>query len=128
MLWLSRLVVSDFCDCMDCSLPGSSVHVISYSRILEWVAIFFSRGSSRPRGIELISLMSPALESGFFTTEPPGKPDDPLQGSKKSHLNSFRTFYFWFACGMCNKDDTIILIGFLESLNHGSLQCLTQER
>ena len=37
------------CDPMDCSLPGSSVHGILQARILEWVAIFFSRGSSRPR-------------------------------------------------------------------------------
>ena len=34
---------------MDCSLPGSSVHGISQARILEWVAISFSRGSSLPR-------------------------------------------------------------------------------
>ena len=34
------------CDPMDCSLPGSSVHVISQARLLEWVAISFSRGSS----------------------------------------------------------------------------------
>ena len=34
---------------MDCSLPGSSVHGISQARILEWVAISFSRGSSGPR-------------------------------------------------------------------------------
>ena len=31
------------CDPMDCSLPGSSVHVISQARILEWVTISFSR-------------------------------------------------------------------------------------
>ena len=37
------------CDPMDCSLPGSSVHGISQIRILEWVAIPFSRGSSLPR-------------------------------------------------------------------------------
>ena len=34
------------CDPMDCRLPGSSVHGISQARILEWVAISFSRGSS----------------------------------------------------------------------------------
>ena len=34
---------------MDCSLPGSSVHGIFQARILEWVAIFFSRRSSPPR-------------------------------------------------------------------------------
>ena len=32
---------------MDCSPPGSTVHEISQARILEWVAIFSSRGSSR---------------------------------------------------------------------------------
>ena len=34
---------------MDCSSPGSSVHGILQARILEWVAIYFSRGSSQPR-------------------------------------------------------------------------------
>ena len=37
------------CDAMDCSLPGSSVHGLLQARILEWVAISFSRGSSQPR-------------------------------------------------------------------------------
>ena len=37
------------CDPMGCSPPGSSVHGILQARILEWVAISFSRGSSRPR-------------------------------------------------------------------------------
>ena len=37
------------CDPMDCSLPGSSVHGILQARILEWVTISFSRGSSQPR-------------------------------------------------------------------------------
>ena len=37
------------CDLMDCSLPGFSVHGIFQARILEWVAIPFSRGSSQPR-------------------------------------------------------------------------------
>ena len=38
-----------FCNPMDCSLPGSSVYGIFQARTLEWVAISFSRGSSRPR-------------------------------------------------------------------------------
>ena len=37
------------CDPMDCSLPGSSVHGIFQSLVLEWIAISFSRGSSWPR-------------------------------------------------------------------------------
>ena len=36
------------CGPMDCSLPGSSIHGIFQARILDWVAISFSRGSSRP--------------------------------------------------------------------------------
>ena len=43
----SRLTV---CDPVDCSLPGSSLHGIFQARILEWVAIFFYRGSSRTQG------------------------------------------------------------------------------
>ena len=37
------------CDPVDCSSPGSSVHGILQARMLEWVAISFSRGSSQPR-------------------------------------------------------------------------------
>ena len=37
------------CDPMDCSPPGSSIHGIFQARVLEWVAISFSRGSSPPR-------------------------------------------------------------------------------
>ena len=37
------------CNPMDCSLPGSSLHGIFQARVLEWVAISFSRGSSWPR-------------------------------------------------------------------------------
>ena len=37
------------CDPIDCSLPGSSLHGILQARVLEWVAISFSRGSSPPR-------------------------------------------------------------------------------
>ena len=37
------------CNPMDCSPPGSSVHGLLQARILEWIAIHFSRGSSQPR-------------------------------------------------------------------------------
>ena len=49
-------------DPMDCSPPGSSVHGILQARILEWVAIPFSRGSSNP-GIEPRFLPSDSLPS-----------------------------------------------------------------
>ena len=57
-------VVSDSCYPMDYSPPHSSVHGISQARILEWVAISFSRDLLDP-GIEPIS---PVLAGGFFTT------------------------------------------------------------
>ena len=43
---------------MDCSPPGSSVHGISQARILEWVAISYSRGSSWPRDWTWVSCVS----------------------------------------------------------------------
>ena len=39
------------CSPMDCSLPGSTVHGISQARILDWVAISFSRGPSLGQGL-----------------------------------------------------------------------------
>ena len=50
MMWceVAQLCLT-LCDPMDCSLPGSSVHGIFQARVLEWVAISFSRGSSPPR-------------------------------------------------------------------------------
>ena len=58
------------CNPMDCSPQDSSVHGISQARILEWVAISFSRDLPDP-GIKPASLVSPPLAARFFTTEPP---------------------------------------------------------
>ena len=70
------VTVSTLCltlyDPVDCSLPCSSVHGISQARVLEWVAISFSRGSSLPD--PEIKLLSPVLAGGFFSIKPPGKP------------------------------------------------------
>ena len=65
----SRKVVQDSCDPTNCSPPGSSVSEIPQAKILVWVAISFSRGSSDPS----IKPMFLALEGEFFTTEPSGK-------------------------------------------------------
>ena len=58
------------CDPTDSSLLGSSVHRTFQARILKWVAISSSRGSSQPRNQTHIS----CIAGGFFTAEPPGKP------------------------------------------------------
>ena len=51
------------CNPMDCSPPGSSVHGILQARVLEWVAIPFSKGSSQPSNQTQVS----CIAGGFFT-------------------------------------------------------------
>ena len=46
------------CDPVDCSPPGSSVHGILQARILEWVTISLSRGSSQPKDRTQVSLIA----------------------------------------------------------------------
>ena len=69
LVHLSCSVMPD-CDHMDCSPPGSSVHGIFQARILEWVAIPFSRGSSSPRDWTPVS----ALQAYFLLSVPQGSP------------------------------------------------------
>ena len=57
------------CDPMDCSPPGSSVHEISQARILEWVAISFSRGSSQPRDRTRVSCTAGRFFTDWATRE-----------------------------------------------------------
>ena len=68
-VWVVQLCPT-LCNSMDCSPPSSSVRGISQARILEWLAISFSRGSFWPRDWTWVS----CLAGGFFTTESPEKP------------------------------------------------------
>ena len=61
-VWVTQLCPT-LCDPMDCSLPGSSVHGIFQARILEWVDIPFTRGSSWPRDWTWFS----CIAGRFFT-------------------------------------------------------------
>ena len=61
----------NLCNLIDCSPPGFSVHGISQARILEWVAIFFSRGSSRPRNQNHISCTGNQILYHWATREAP---------------------------------------------------------
>ena len=80
---VSRSVLSD-CDPMHHSPPGSSVHGILQARILEWVAIPFSRGSSRPRDRPLVHCTAgrlyPLSHQGFQTRVSTG-PSNSAPGS-----------------------------------------------
>ena len=70
VLWLwcakSLQLCPTLCNPMDCSPPGSFVHGILQARILEWVAISFSRASSQPRDLTQISRIAGKL----LTVEP----------------------------------------------------------
>ena len=79
--WLHQ--VQHFCDPMDYSPPGSSVHSISQARILDWLP-FPSPGDLPDPGIKPAS---PALTGRFFTIEPPGKPQLNLAVLKFSHYS-----------------------------------------
>ena len=60
---VSRSVMSDSLQPMDCSLPSSSVHEILQARILEWVAMPFSRASAQSRDQIWVS----RIAGRFFT-------------------------------------------------------------
>ena len=76
------------CNPMDCSLPGSFIHGIFQARILEWVAISFSRGSSRPRDRTRVSCTADSLLS-----EPPVKSSLVLSHTQNQRL--FRSLSKW---------------------------------
>ena len=61
-------------DPMDCSPLGPSVHGILQARILEWVAMPSSRGSSPPKDQTRVSFVWPALAGRFFTTSATWEP------------------------------------------------------
>ena len=65
MLGMLRCSVVSDCDTMDSSLPGSSVHGILQARVLELVAVCFSRGSPQPKDRTHTSC-APTLVGRFF--------------------------------------------------------------
>ena len=76
------------CNPMDCSLPGSSVHGIFQARILEWVAMSFSRRSSWPRDRTHVSHI---VGRCFYCLSHQGSPYQNLWGS----YFSFLEFFLW---------------------------------
>ena len=81
--WKVKVLVTQscltLCNPRECSPPGSSVHWISQARILEWVAITFSRGSSQPRDQTQVS----CIAGRFFTVWTP----------RKSSSEDYRSYY-----------------------------------
>ena len=107
------------CDPIDCSLSDSFVYEVLQARILEWVAVPSSRGSSNS-GIEPTSLMFPALAGGFFITS----------ATWEAHIYVYYIFfirlsvdghlrYFHFLAIMNNADmniEVLIIIFYFEQI------------
>ena len=70
-VWVSEVAQScpTLCDPMDCSLTSSSVHEIFQARVLEWVAISFSRRSSQPKDWICISCIGKQIFYKWATWE-----------------------------------------------------------
>ena len=66
LLFSCAQLCSTICNPLDCSPPSSSDHGIFQARILEWVAVSFSRGSSQPRDQTCNSCVS-CVAGSFFT-------------------------------------------------------------
>ena len=87
MRMLSRFShVQVFRDPMDCNPPGSSVHGILQAWILEWIAIFYSRGSSWTQGLNLRLLNLLYGQEGSSPLAPPGKAGMKITHLDKGHL------------------------------------------
>ena len=82
---------STLCDPMDCSLPGSSVHGILQARMLKWVFIPFSRGSSRPKDGTHVSYISCTGRWVLNTTSTTWEAQGLSVGTRKSILRATRS-------------------------------------
>ena len=82
------------CDVMDCSPPGSSVHGILQARILEWLAMPFSRGSFQPRDRTWVSCIAGRFFTIWATRQAPTRQASPNQTGKRrsNHEGPWRTW------------------------------------
>ena len=86
------------CNHVDCYLPGSSVHGILQARILQWVVIPFSRGSSQPRDRKP---RSSSLQVASLPSEPPGKP------LTERIISNLCTHFLCFLTSRTEKDSSV---------------------
>ena len=104
--WWFSVVSDSLLMLMDYSPPGSSVHGILQVRILEWVAIPFSRGFSQPRD----RTWSPALQEDSLLSESPGKQTLCLHAERLRCLLIVGRVGF-FALGQDNSEMQLTLPG-----------------
>ena len=113
---------------MDCRAPGSSVHGILQTRILEGVAMPSSRGSSQPRDQTSVS----SIAGGFFiywaTGEPPGKTFNPIPWQRANSLE--KTLILGNIEGKRRKGQQRMrwLASITDSMNLSKLQEIVEDR
>ena len=93
------------CNPIDCSLAGSSIHRIFQERVLEWVAISFSRGSSQPRDQTQVSRIAGRCRTVSATREAKGKAlicfwwelPSKFYGGQFGNISIINTCAFWYS-------------------------------
>ena len=118
----SRSVVPTLHDPMDCSLSGSSVHGLFQARVLEWIAISFSRGSSRPRNWTQGSCVAGRHFTVWATREAQGRQGKGSQNrySNWSHRANI-TSTKW--CGSTRWTEVDMCAGFASQLDRTPALC-----
>ena len=108
-LWPVKVLVTQscaiLCDPWDCGSPGSSLHGISQSRILEWVAVSSSRASSQPRDWTQVS----CIVGRFFTIWATREAHPGPWPCSKTWPWTQRSSSLWVCMRVCAR----ILCGFL---------------
>ena len=94
------------CNSIDYSPPGSSVHGVLQARILEWVAISFSRGSSQPRDRTWVSYIA----GRFFTIWATG--DTFVYSSSNLRYRILPSYFKWGNSGLRKSNFLLVELGF----------------
>ena len=94
------------CNPMDCSRPGSSVHGILQTRVLEWVVISFSRGSSPPRDRVRLSCIADRLFTNWTSREYIPRVLHKMKNISSRSVFSFSPFHgsFWLKVHTFGKE------------------------
>ena len=95
---LAAQLCTTLCNPVDCRPPGSSVHGILSARILEWVPIPFSRGSSEPREWIWVSCTAVRFSTIWATREVHEKPRQHIKKLRHHSGNKGRMWFFHWSC------------------------------
>ena len=112
-LWLPVLhweVCVQLCNPLDGSLPGSSVHGILQARILEWVAIPFSRGSSQPRDWTLVFCIAGSFFMVWAAMHPTLRNPEPFCFQNLCRKVYFPPLEAFWVCSLLSVFSNLIML------------------